>query len=167
MIPLEAILASLYPSNNFWNSSSVLMGTKKLCCRKASYCAGVMVTWVTKLWVLHNEFASCHGTLNFVAAPRFMENLWTPAFVCLHIPHESLMLVPIYKRCVTGGPPTNVCEYPCPTSQFPWRNRMYWTESYAFKIPNLNTVNMMDIKTSEIGATLLLFITRSLHFWQR
>jgi hypothetical protein len=61
--------------------------------------------------------------------------------------------MPKYKCCVTGGPPTNVCEYPCPTSQFPQRNRTKCTASHALKKPNLNTVNMMAVKTSEVGAT--------------
>lgn len=161
---------SVYRSNNFWMPAQVFMGIKKLCCRKASYCAEIQVTWATRFCMLVPNIcgSSILNLLHVMALwilwqlQDFWKNLWTPTFVCLHVPQESLTVLPI-KSCVTGGPPTNVCKYPCPTSQFPSRNRMYWTASHAF---NLNSVHMMDLKTSEMGATLLLFITGSLHFRQ-
>lgn len=53
MIPLEAIPAYLSISyKQLLNASSVFMGIEKLCHMKASYCAGVQVTWATRFCML-------------------------------------------------------------------------------------------------------------------
>lgn len=174
MILLEAILAYLSVSwQQLLNASSVFMGIEKLCSRKASYCAGVQDTWATRFCMLVlNICGSSILNLLHVMALRILwqlQDFWKICgllLLCVCTYPKSPWLYWLHKSCVTGGPPTVVCKHPSPTSQFPLRNRMYWTASHAFKILNLNSVHMMDLTTFEMGATLLFFITGSLQFRQ-